>query len=302
MKKINFLFMLMLALTVGIFTSCTDDEVDPPTVVATLQGTPTYAPGTSVTYHLVIAANEDLVDFWAEESTNSLPLSDIENVDPIDAFEEGDLVNFTNNLNKVEFDYTYYIPASVGASTVITIGFEVNDKKSLTTETVTFTVVSAAGPVDRFTAILMGGQSNATTGSFLNANTGDVLLQAAANNAQGSIDMVYFYGSANLATICAPSDALVGGGGTNLSLCATWTTKNPTKFGASTVSAADFTAMTDDSMLSSISGLSSTKMNNLAVGTIFAFTTAGDKNGLAKVTALTAEAAGTITLDVVIQK
>ncbi|MCF8373978.1 MAG: hypothetical protein K9H64_20305 [Bacteroidales bacterium] len=301
MKKINFLFMLMLALTVGIFTSCTDDETDPPTVVATLQGTPTYAPGTSVTYHLVIAANEDLVDFWAEESTTSLPLSDIENVDPIDAFEEGDLVNFSKNLNKVEFDYTYHIPATVGANTEITIGFEVNDKKSMTTETVTFTVVSGAGEISRFSAKLMGAQSNAE-GSYLDASSGSVMVQSVADNAQGTIDIVYYYGNTNKATICAPSDVSVNGGTGNLSLCAAWFTKNATTFGASAVTETEFNGMTDDAMLSSIAGLSATKMTDLAVGDIFAFTTADDKNGLVRVTALTPDATGTITIDVVIQK
>lgn len=303
MKKINFLFMLMLALTVGIFSSCTDDEIDPPTIVVTVEGTPSYEKGTEVVYHLVIAGNEDLFDFWADPSSTGTVAPVISNISPTDAFDDLVALEFKKNLTKVEFDYTYTIPTSVGVDTEIKITFEVTDKKdNVTKKEMTFTVVSGAGAIDRFTAVLMGAQDNTTDGSFLDVSANNVMLQAAASVAQGSVDMVFYYGVTNKATICAPNDVTVGGGAASFALCEGWTTKNPTKFGASTVTAAEFTAMNDDAMLSSISGLSASLMKDLAVGDIFAFTTVDDKNGLVKVSALTAAANGKITLDIVIQK
>ncbi len=305
MKKFNYLLIVMLALSISIISSCTkDEEKDPPTIVVTEQGSPTYEPGTSVTYHIVLAGNEDLFDFWFVESQIGLPVSEITNIQPSDAFDDMTFLEFKNNLTAVNFDFTYNIPAAgVPGGSVITIDFSVMDKKDQETEEqVSFTVVAPAGDIDRFTAVLMGGQSNLDDGSFLDAHTGDVYLQAGADANQDLIDIIYYYGSTNKATLCAPSDATVGGGGTNLSLCESWTTPNITKFETSAITTTEFDAMTDDSVISEISGMTQTIMTDLAVDDVFSFETVDGKIGLVKVESIVDGADGTITIEVIIQK
>jgi hypothetical protein len=179
------------------------------------------------------------------------------------------------------------------------------DKDGLTdSKTVNVTISTATGnPINSYTAILMGGQGNATVGSYLDADLGQVYLKTPAITNQALIDVVYYYGTSNLATLCAPNDVTVGGGSGNLTLCEDFTTiKNATKFGTSSVSGAQFTAMTDDLLLAPITGLSASKMSAVAVGNIISFETAGGKKGLIKVASISGTSAGTITLEVKIQQ
>ena len=296
MKKLNFLFMVMLALTIGMFTSCTDDEdADPPTIVVTEQGTPTYAPGTSVTYHLVIAANEDLVDFWAEESTTGVPLSVIENVDPAEAFEEGQFVDFEKNLTKVELDYTYYIPTTVGANTEITIDFEVTDDKSEAVESVSFTVVDA---VTRYTTVLLGSQAS-NTGSFYSTTTNQVIGYNDIEANKAIIDFVYYFGNSNKATIAAPADDDSQIVFSNLDA-----SYNLTKFNvAPGIDAATFASMATVDALSALT-FDVTKATELAADEIIAFETVAGKKGLFMVKTIDGQTYGEsseITIDVVVE-
>ena len=168
-------------------------------------------------------------------------------------------------------------------------------------DTKSFTVISGAGNIVRFTAVLMGAQAS-TTGSFLDANTGNVYTQADANDNQELIDVIYYFGSSNAATLCAPNDETVNGGAGNLALCESWTTHNATTFGSSLFTIAEFDAMTDDSQLLSIANLTNSKATDLAVDNIIAFETVDGKKGLIKVSDLISATDGTITIDVLMQE
>jgi hypothetical protein len=301
MKKINFLFMLMLTLSIGVFTSCTDEEADPPTIVVTVEGTPTYEIGSTVTFHLVIAGNEDLVDFWADESTTGIPLSTITNVDPSDAFdEEGNWVDFKKNLTKVELDYTYTIPTTVGDGTEITISFEVTDKKdNVTTKDETFTAVGPAATVNRYTTVLMGSQDNNTIGSFYSTSTNEVFMQADAAANKDIIDLIYYFGANNKATVAAPADD-----DSQIVFSTLDNTYNLTSFNvAPGLDATAFDALTSVDAISSLT-YDVTKATELAVGDIVAFETVNGKYGAFKVTAIAGTTYGessTLTIEVVVE-
>ncbi len=181
----------------------------------------------------------------------------------------------------------------------------VTDKDGLTaSQSVVITVDAslAGGPIDTYTAVLMGAQSNLDVGSFLDAQTGTVYLIGPATSNQSSIDIVYYYGSQNLATLTAPDDATVGGGAGNLALCASWTTKNGTRFGTASVTAAEFENISNDIQILAQTGISNSKKTQLAVGNVLSFLTVNGKKGLIKVSAITTGDTGSITIDVKIQE
>jgi hypothetical protein len=303
MKKVNLLFMIMLTIAVGIFNSCTEEESDPPTIAITETGSPTYAPGTSVTYHLLIAANEDLVDFWGEQSTTSSPGHSIANVDPADAFEEGDWVNFTNNLTKVEFDYTYNIPTTVGDGTEITIDFEVNDKEALAIESVTFTVVAEVqfGHINIFGEETMGSWLS-SEGSYYASADGSVFNQTQVVGHESEVDFVFYFGDTNGATLCAPSDSELQAGGSLVDnyVCKDWTSPNATKFGANTT--VTWTEVTDDEQIVGTSATLSAA-TNLSADDVIPFETVDGKKGLIKINGITGGSGdGEITIEIKVQQ
>lgn len=181
----------------------------------------------------------------------------------------------------------------------------VSDKDGLTASqsaVITVDPSMAGGPIDTYTAVLMGAQSNLDRGSFLDAETGEVYLIGPATSNQSLIDVVYYYGSQNLATLTAPDDATVGGGAGNLSLCESWTTKNGTRFGDASITAAAFDDISNDIDIVAETGISDSKKTQLTVGNVLSFQTVSGKKGLIKVSAITTGTTGTITIDVKIQE
>jgi len=192
MKKVNFLFVLIGIISLPFFNSCTTDEATPPTILIAEQPGATYVPGTYVDYVLNLSSNADLVSLYIEESTLSEPASEILTTVPTDALDEN--FDFASNLTSVQLTYRYHIPTTITEGSTLSISFEVEDKDATGTESVQITVTSGSNEINSFTAVLMGGQQNVTTGSFLDANTGTVYLQADAVLNQDKVDIVYYYG------------------------------------------------------------------------------------------------------------
>ncbi len=197
-----------------------------------------------------------------------------------------DLANSTDDPKKVEYK------------------FSLTDKDGAVKNAIyTVTMAAASGnPIHTYSATLMGAQDNANTGSFFASTNGNVYLTADANNNSSLIDIIYYYGSSNEATLCAPNDVTVNGGTGNLSLATGLTTQNATTFTTTTVSASTFNAMSDDTGFDAITSFPETKMVTLATDNVIAFKTAAGKIGLIKVSSITTGNTGSMTIDVKIQE
>ena len=141
------------------------------------------------------------------------------------------------------------------------------------------------GNVNTFSARMIGGQNNATLGSFFSTTSGNVITSSAAGAdvaLQASVDFVYFFGTSNQASIGAPNDTTVAVAHTGSTSLPTWTTKNATKFVKTTITAADFIASANDSLVKTIdaSTINASLTNMLAAGNVVAFKTASGKLGL----------------------
>jgi len=182
----------------------------------------------------------------------------------------------------------------------ISIRIEAVDKKAQTSKK---SIDIKASPVpalkNEFTAVIMGAQSS-SKGSCLDVNTG-IVYKISGDEAKTNaalIDILYYYGQANLATLVAPNDGTVDGTSGDFTWTSSWTTKNATKFAESTLDYGTVTA----AQVNAITGLTATKVTNLTVGKTVAFVTAAGKKGVLNVTALTTGAAGEITVAVKVQE
>ncbi|MCB0410264.1 MAG: hypothetical protein KDD29_08595 [Flavobacteriales bacterium] len=290
MKKFNLLTILFAMFALGFLASCgTDDPSEELPILTT-------NPSSDLS-----AVAGTLVSFSVTAGENPSSKSELETL-VIDAngVNEDTTITFANNTTTFQGTFTFTAPAA-GSTNIIT--FTLTDKAGKSNvESITITGTSGANPILTWSATLLGGQTNPTIGSAFASTNGQVYLKAAAATNSSLIDFVYFYGASNLATLAAPDDDLVDGTAANsVDLTDTYTTKNATRFMTTTVTPAEFTAMTDDADFPAFTGSSSLE-NNLAVGDVIAFETVAGKVGLIHVSALSTGATGTLTIDVKVQQ
>jgi hypothetical protein len=292
MKKLNLLFAIFGFAVMGFLTSCESETTDEELPILTTN------PAADLS-----AIAGTLVSFDVFAGENSISKRELETLS-IDAngVAEDSIINFPNNTTTFQGTFTFTVSA---AGSTNTITFSVVDKagKSIT-KTIVITGTSGAGAITSYTATLLGGQSSTTVGSAFASSNGQVYLQAAANLNSSLIDFVYFYGATNLATLAAPDDDLVDGTApSGFDLTEDYTTNNATRFMSvanTSVTPAEFIAMTDDASFPVFSGTSSL-INSLAVGNVIAFETVNGKAGLVHVAAISTGAAGTMTINVKVQ-
>ncbi len=286
MRKLTNYFLVALAAVSMVFTSCEEEDALDPTISF-------FSGDGLITGDATIYVGETASFKWqAEQGDANLTEFTIR-------LNNEDVPGFPNtDIDKDQYQDTW--DTTLYTAGTYTFTFIVEDKDGLTaSESITVTVEDADLSLNSFTAVLMGGQSNASTGSFLDADAGEVYLSSAASGVQEDIDIVYYYGSTNNATLAAPSDETVNGtGSSSFSLTADWTTQNETTFNTNPgISADDFDAMTTDATIADIS-TSVTKVTSLAADDVVVFTTAAGKKGAFKVLEVTGEGAGTIEIDV----
>lgn len=286
MKNLK-IFALILFVGAIAFSSCKKDDPTGPTISVTPVNADAEK-GTVVSFDYTISSNEKIKELTAT---------------PDNAIISAQTVTTFNGDFSATGTVEFTLPSSsLNAGDVINIVFKATDDSGdeyAAETTVKITIVAGANPITTYSAKLMGAQSNATLGSFMDIETGTVYLSSAAATNQSLVDLVYYYGTTNLATFCAPNDVTVGGGTGNLSLCASWTTKNATTFSTTTITASEFDAMTDDASFVSSTG---TKVTSVAIGDVIAFETVGGKKGLIKVSAMTTGSTGDVTIDVKVQQ
>ncbi len=289
MKKINLFLLGLTAFGLAFLTSCGEEEASNPPLITIDQASPVTASAGSVTLtgEIVVEGKLDQVKLFivtgdAETQYGSAYTS----------FKTGDITT-PDDMN---YDFRFDID---GLTESCSVKIEATDKENQTSSKSVQVDVASGAEINEFTAVLMGAQGS-TTGSALNAQTG--IVSKLADAVAADIDILYYYGSTNKATLVAPNDETVTGGSGDFSWTANWGTQNPTKFGMSSLSAGEFDAIDDDTELAAISGLSASKVTNLGVDDVVDFITADGKKGALKVTALTAASDGTITINVKIQK
>lgn len=199
------------------------------------------------------------------------------------------------------FTYPFsYAPTSDEAGKNIVFDFVVTDDNGKTTAH-EFVVTVNEPVINVYQAVLMGAQSNTTTGSFYNARENQVYLIGAAKNNPDKVDFVYYYGATNKATVAAPTneDAKSVFGATNLQGM-----NNASNFVRTTANFASITTASaiTNAWLEQKTGTVDTQVKDLAVGQVFAFQLAdkrGYRLGVAEIVSIEgASNTGKITLNI----
>jgi hypothetical protein len=298
-----FSYLVLLLLTVGTLSSCdgTTDGVDPAPTITINPASAEIEVGQSAdfTYTVVSTKNLQEIRLISRNVTQQT------------------ITSFTNN-DSHNGTFTF-LAAAADAGTTVTVTIEAVDKDSnRSSQSVDIKIKAATVPVDpiaidAFPAVLLGAQGNSTRGSFLDAKTGTVYTIANAKANAAKVDMAYLQGSQSAgqgAVIGSLSDASVALVFSTSD--ASWTTKNNTRFKNTTLSEANFNAISDGSQLTAAfaagtepsvangnqSEGSASRVNQLTAGKVFTFRTASGKAGVAYVASVAAGETGTITLNV----
>ena len=293
MKKINVLMLGVLVLFAGFFASCNKDSSAPGPSI-TFDNGATSGTATSGSYTINGTAKApgklDKIQFYTVTTSNGSTTESEISGTAITSFTNDTVQHFSLTVN------------SITATTTIKV--LVTDKNSVTASS-TFTI-NVGDKLNFWTGTLAAqlGASSSSVGSSYATSTNIVYTASNASANCASIDLYYFY-STDASVAAEIMSPYYAGGTGGISSVAGWTTKNATKFGTTTLTAANFDAIvsTDDSqVISAATSLTADRVVTLAVGNVFAFQTAAGKKGLAKVTALTTGLSGTITIEVKVQK
>lgn len=292
MKKTK-LFGLLLAMIVGIgFTACEDDEDANISILieGTVPDKVTVGEAVTISYSVTIDKNKlESIDILQKQE--SLYVS----------FEE--IPEFDSNTSHTD---NFIFTPTVDDIGIQEFAIDVTDNKGTNKiRTFSFEVVSAAGEIEIYEAKLLGSFTSSEAGSFYSTTNNQVYMNQPAFENQALIDFVYFYGSANQATIAAPDDAGAAAVYTNEAYgLSKWTTKrNATKFKISLKEQAEFDAIEDDALIVTESNLNNSSASKLVEGNVVAFETEANKKGLFLVKSISGTAGNsTITIQVKVQK
>lgn len=132
----------------------------------------------------------------------------------------------------VSWPVDFTIPSNTADGTTITVNMTVTDKDGQKGEKSWVINVRINVNTYTYTDVILGGQSNLTLGSFYAAgsNLNTVYLIAAAKTNCTKVDMCYYYGSTNAATLAAPNDVDAAAMFTGTYGLAGWAVRNTTKF------------------------------------------------------------------------
>jgi hypothetical protein len=300
MKRILFFLSAILITSVTLFTSCTEDTdpVDlPPTVnfvadAGYISNDATLTVGMPFAVKVLAQAN-----VTSGSKIQSIKITRIVNNqiiwDTTLAFNDA-TVTLEANFNALN---------TVGTEN---IEFKATDKagQSAKKEIKITTTNVSGGAINSWEMRILGSWNNLTVGSSFASINGNVYMldQAFAN--QNLIDFIYWWGQTTAATIGAPNDpnaALVFN--TGAYALSNWTTRNATKFKPTTLTSAQFDAVTDATpCIDNATGADGTRLGALAVDQVFAFISVTGKHGLIRVKNITEGSAGQITIDVKVQQ
>jgi len=299
-KRLSIVFGL-LAAGMLMFTSCSDDSTEPGDINPSM----TFVGGTGYTSGDVTltTGTEFTVGINAFSSTESNAKLTNFKVTRVFGNKPEVVLDSTFNKDLFSIDMIFNANAEVGTENFI---FLITDKDGKTKE-LSFVVTTEAeivyGPINTFSMKILGAQGT-TTGSSFASIDGSVYNLADAKANAAKIDWLYFNFGTYHATLAAPDDAAAATVFTNPDNgLQEWAVKNPTRFKKVT-DAIDWDNINDDAVIvaQTASGVTLTKVDNLAASDVLAFITSTGKKGLIKVNSISGTTAGTITISVKVQQ
>jgi len=294
MKKIGLMLMLAGVFAIG-FTSCGEDEdvVKPKPEFSWKSGS---AGGSNVytSANATVSAGTKL--FFGITAIGSEKLDKAEAFVSVSGGSKAKLVDTLKiNATNLSWDFSYTLPGTPGAVEVEVVVTMSNGES--TSRKITLTVTKPAVAVQAINNVSLGGQTNATLGSFFSLKN-NVMKLAEANATPADVDWIYYYGATNQATFASPNDAQV----TQIfNTVSSWSKRNVTKLRRTSLTAAEFDAITMSSDVDKqLTPSGGTAVTQLKAGDVLIYVTEGNVNyGLIKVkTIQPASGSGAIEIDI----
>jgi hypothetical protein len=284
-----FLFVMVLVMTLP---SCTPDPVATPPVMQVTPSSPVTAkPGAALNYEVMISSDTDLKKVEMTAKLDATVLFTTDSTFPAGA--QAAIVNFS-----------FTVPNSVSAGSVISLEFlATNDGSS---KLITTTITVEAGEINTYTAVIMSDLENPDGSSFYSLEDNKLMTLSQADVASGEVDLIYYYGATNKATLCAPDDqdirAFTDSHGAVV--VDRLEVMNDTRIGMVEMAVADFNAVTNDGpILAKKPATTSTAANNLVKDKVIYCETVTGKKALVLVKNITGtQGTSYITIEVKVQK
>jgi hypothetical protein len=291
MFKKTFMFVAAIALIAVLFTSCSKDEevLGGPTV--------TFITTAGYTSADVTLLYQDTVMVGIAAVGNGS-----DNIKQIKITANEELLKDTA-VSQPQFELSINIIKGVAATE--TWKFEVIDVAGHST--IKTLVLSRVNLINSYNVLLLGAQDNPTDPSFLSTSDGVRYMQAQAFENQAKIDLFCFYENTashqNMMTLASPGSNITGIF-TGTTSPENYTIKNVTFFVKTTLTAAQFDAITtDEAILSAFDNDNKfKKAKQLAVGEVYAIKVQSGKYGMFKVTNVTGTETGKLEFTLKMQK
>ena len=293
MSKRLLLFLPIALAAVTLFNSCEPEAATPPNLQVTPTETAMAVPGDVVSYQSIISSDTDLSSFDVLVKFGETLVASADSV-------------FAESTQSAIIDFAFPIPDTVSEATTITLTFEARNESESTTVTRTIDVSIPYGEINSYTAVILSDIENPNGSSFFSLETNELMQLAAATAESEKVDIIYYYGRTNEATLCAPADTEVEvfEDKSDIPIVNRFTTRNSTQLAAVEMLEVDFNAIVNDGPITNNEPEStSTAVTNLAVGDVLFAETVSGKKSLVFVKSITGgQGTSEITIEVKIQK
>lgn len=293
MKKSFAILTIISIASLMLFNSCEPEVVTPPILTVTPAETVTAVPGEQIMYHVILSSDTDLTTFSITVKLGETLIAFADTV-------------FPENIQSSIMDFPFVVPMASADASNYAITFDAKNTSESTIETRMVTVNIPYGEINSYTAVILSDIENPNGSSFFSLEDNQRMQLAAAKATSGKVDIIYYYGATNKATICAPADqgVEVFDGANGQPIVAGFAIRNNTKLAAVTMTEADFNAIVNDGPITSkMPANTSTAVTKLAIGNILYAETVGGKKALILVKNITGgQGTSEITIEVKIQQ
>lgn len=293
MKKSFALFASVGLSAMMLFNSCGPEVVTPPNLQVTPAETVMAVPGEDVSYQSIISSDTDLTSF---EVTVKIGETLVAMADSI----------FPENIQSAIINFPFTIPDTISVATSLTFTFEARNASENVVLTRMVDVTIPYGEINSYTAVILSDIENPNGSSFFSLEDNQLMQLAAAVASSEKVDIIYYYGITNEATLCAPADTDVEvfEDASDTPIVTRFATRNNTKMSSVDMTEEDFNAILNDGPITNNEpATTGTAVTNLAVGNVLFAETVGGKKSLILVKDITGtQGTSEITIEVKIQQ
>ncbi len=293
MKNLSILTLAIGATAVLFLNSCEPTAtVTPPLVTVNPTTELSAKPGDILTYQMLINSDTELKSAEITGKFNSTVLFTTDSV-------------FPAGVESAILDFNFTVPESLADGSVVTLTFTASNTE-LTTVTRLVNVTNPPGEIFTYTAVIMADLENPNGKSFYSVEDNKLMNINEALAASGTVDLIYYYGATNKASLCAPSDKAVEAfdNAAGESIVLKFTTRNDTKLAPVTMTVAEFDAVANDLTIKAKAPVTTaTAATALAKDNVIWCETVTGKKALIKVVNITGtQSTSLITIEVKVQK